>query len=142
MSVLIERAGQSERRAAASDELSKSPRVPVRDVPLEVDELEDTQPSVVLPEADDDFCDAPTIPGFRLRSDGSRSGAPRCGDRAVAEADSDREGPFTHRPRLRKLGPKLAPILSVSSKPARSYDAKPHSLQPADPLCSDGARGL
>src|SRR5690348_7616697 len=35
------------------------------------DELEDTQPSLVLPDAEDDFADAPTIPGFQWRADGT-----------------------------------------------------------------------
>jgi hypothetical protein len=87
MSVLIERASRFERCVTPSDDPPKPSRLPARDVPLEVDELEDTQPSVVLPEADDDFCDAPTIPGFRLRSDGSL-------EHAGAEPDLDalREG--------------------------------------------------
>lgn len=56
------------------------------EMPGDIDEFEDTQPSVLLPDADDDFCDAPTIPGFNLRADGSlereRDGAYRW-DRAL-----------------------------------------------------------
>jgi hypothetical protein len=40
------------------------------DTLVDVNEFEDTQPSVVLPDDDDDFSDAPTIPGFRLRAYG------------------------------------------------------------------------
>jgi hypothetical protein len=43
-----------------------------RDTLEDIDELEDTQPSVLWwPDRDDDFWDAPTIPGFRMRADGS-----------------------------------------------------------------------
>ena len=42
-----------------------------RDTLEDIDEFEDTQPSVFLPDADDEFGDAPTLPGFRLRSDGA-----------------------------------------------------------------------
>jgi hypothetical protein len=37
----------------------------------DIDELEDTQPSILWPDRDDEFWDAPTLPGFRMRSDGS-----------------------------------------------------------------------
>lgn len=57
---------------------------------LQADELdEDTQPSMLLPDADDDFCDAPTIPGFKLRADGAVvRDAARAG--RVAEGQWDR----------------------------------------------------
>jgi hypothetical protein len=42
-----------------------------RDTLEDIDELEDTQPSVLWPDRDDEFWDAPTIPGFRMRADGS-----------------------------------------------------------------------
>jgi hypothetical protein len=57
---------------------------------LQADELdEDTQPSMLLPDADDDFCDAPTIPRFTLRADGAVvRDAARAG--RVAEGQWDR----------------------------------------------------
>lgn len=42
-----------------------------RDTLEDFDDLEDTQPSVFWPEGDDDFGEAPTIPGMRMRADGS-----------------------------------------------------------------------
>lgn len=44
-----------------------------RDTLEDIDEFEDTQPSVLLPDEmiDEDFGEAPTVPVFRVRSDGS-----------------------------------------------------------------------
>ncbi len=43
-----------------------------RDTLEDTQELEDTQPSVLWwPDRDEDFWEAPTIPGFRMRADGS-----------------------------------------------------------------------
>jgi len=69
MSVFIQRAPQLRSvNAAFADTLPEpsSPPVPQSDF-----DDEDTQPSLGFPAADDDFSDAPTIPGFTLRADGS-----------------------------------------------------------------------
>ncbi len=50
---------------------SSSTELLERDTLEDIDEFEDTQPSVLLPDADDDFGDAPTLPGFGVRARGS-----------------------------------------------------------------------
>jgi hypothetical protein len=61
--------------------------VPSDEDPL-TDELEDTQPSLILPDAEDDFADAPTNPGFQWRADGTVARA--LADHAGAEGQWDR----------------------------------------------------
>lgn len=71
MSVLIH-----ERRAASQGAATALPEPPldaavIPDAPADCDEIDDTQPSIVLPDADEEFWDAPTVPGFHLRAGGS-----------------------------------------------------------------------
>jgi hypothetical protein len=86
MSVFVHRAFQLRNvDAAGADTLPEPFEQPV---PLPDFDDEDTQPSVLLPDADDEFADAPTIPGFTWRADGSL--ARELDDGALAEGQWDR----------------------------------------------------
>jgi len=58
-----------------------------RDTLEDIDDLEDTQPSVFWPDREDEFWDAPTIPGLRMRADGSVV----FDDSVTSEGDAERQ---------------------------------------------------
>lgn len=69
MSVFIQRAPKLRSvNAAFADTLAEPLAEPV---PQPDFDDEDTQPSIPLPGAEEDFGDAPTVPGFSFRADGS-----------------------------------------------------------------------